>query len=111
MYNPNSGYVMTQGHGGVPMAVPMQAGGGMVAAQTVTPGAQEGQPQMVMVPFSSAMGHQHQYVSQAAPYGASGYQPQQVEMPPVRGQGQYVTLESEQVRYTRRSPVSHTATT
>lgn len=97
MYHPNSGYVMTQGPGGVPMAVPMQAGGGMVAVQTVTPGAQEGQPRMVMVPVSSAMGNQHQYVPQVAPYGATGYQPQQVEMPPAHGQGQYVTLENEQV--------------
>ena len=73
MYTANSGYVMTQGPGGVPMAVPMQAGGAMVAIQTVSPGTQQGQPQMVMVPVSGAMGHQHQYIT--APYGATGYRP------------------------------------
>ncbi|KAL9961758.1 hypothetical protein ACROYT_G030772 [Oculina patagonica] len=54
MYTANTGYVMTQGPGGVPVAIPMQAGGGMVAVQTVTPGAQGCQPQMVMVPVSGA---------------------------------------------------------
>ncbi|KAJ7376823.1 hypothetical protein OS493_032289 [Desmophyllum pertusum] len=98
MYPTNTGYVMTQGPGGVPVAVPMQsmqpmqqmqqmqpmqAGGGMIAVQTVAPGAQEGQPQMVMVPVSGAM--------------ATGYQPQQVEMPPSYGHGQYTTLQNEQV--------------
>ncbi|XP_078382695.1 uncharacterized protein LOC144665333 [Oculina patagonica] len=103
MYTANTGYVMTQGPGGVPVAVPMQAGGGMVAVQTVTPGAQGGQPQMVMVPVSGAGSYQPQ-LAQAAPAGAmttayqpqfaqvapagamaTGYQPQHVEMPPSYG--------------------------
>ena len=95
-YTANPGYVMTQGPG-VPMAVPMQAGGGMVAVQTTTTGTQEGQPQMVLVPVSGAMGYQHQYAPQPAPHGATGYQPQQVQMPPVHLQGQCVALENEQV--------------
>ena len=100
MYTANTGYVMTHGAGGVPVAIPMQAGGGMVALQTVTPGAQAGQPQMVMVPVSGAGGYPPQ-LAQAAPPGtmitgyqphqvqvapagavASGYQPQQAQMPP-----------------------------
>ena len=91
------GSFMSQAPGGVPVTVPIQAGGDIVAVQTVTSGAQEGQPQMVMVPVSGTTGHQHQYVTQVAPYGATGYQPQQVEMLPAHGQGQYVTLKSEQV--------------
>ena len=59
MYTANSGY-------GVPMAMPMQAGGGMVAVQAAATGTQGGQPQMVMVPVSGAMGNQHQYAPQAA---------------------------------------------
>jgi len=97
MYTANTGYVMTQGPGGVPMAMPMQAGSGMVAVQATTTGIQGGQPQMVMVPVSGAMGNQHQYTPQAAHQGASGYQPQQVQMPPAYEQGQHVTLENEQV--------------
>ena len=98
LYTANAGYVMTQGPGGAPVAIPMQAGGGMVAVQTVTPGAQGGQPQMVMVPVSGAQGYQPQFV-QAAPAGAmgTGYQPQQVETPPSYGQGQYMAQQNEQV--------------
>ncbi len=115
MYTANTGYVMTQGPGGVPVAVPMQAGGGMVAVQNVTPGAQGGQPQMVMVPVSAAGNYQPQLAqavpagamttayqpqfAQVAPAGAmaTGYQHQHVEMPPSYGQGQYVTQQNEQV--------------
>ena len=97
MYTANTGYVMAQGPGGVPLAMPMQAGGGMVAVQATTPGTQGGQPQMVLVPVSGAMGNQHQYAPQAAPQGATGYQTQQVQLPPAYGQGQYVTRENEQV--------------
>ena len=84
MYSAGTGYVMTQGHGGVPMVMPMQAGGGMVAVQATTSGTQGVQPQMVPVPVSGAT-------------GATGYQPQQVQMPPAHGQVQYVTQENEQV--------------
>lgn len=97
MYTANTGYVMTQGPSGVPMAMPMQAGGGMVAVQATTTGTQGGQPQMVLVPVSGAMGNQHQYTPQAAQHGARGYQPQQVQLPPAHGRGQCVTLENEQV--------------
>ena len=97
MYTANTGFVMTQGPSGVPMAMPMQAHGGMIAVQATTTGTQEGQPQMVPVPVSGAMGNLHVYAPQAAPHGAISYQPQQVHMPPAHGQGQYVTMENEQV--------------
>ena len=115
MYTANTGYVMAQGHGSAPVAIPMQASGGMVAVQTVTPGAQGGQPQMVMVPVSGAGGYPPQ-LAQAAPAGAmptgyqphqvqvgpagavaTGYQPQQAQMPPSYAQGQYMTQQNEQV--------------
>ena len=74
---------MTQGLAGVPVAVPMQSNHGMVTLQTVTPGAQEGQPQMVLVPVSGADGNQSQLV-QVVPYAtmASSYQTHQIPMPP-----------------------------
>ncbi len=92
MYTANTGYVMTQAPAGVPVATPMQAGGDMVAVQTVTPGAQGGQLQMVMVPFSGAEGYQPQFI-QVIPDGgmSTGYQPQQAEMPPPYEQGQLQT--------------------
>ena len=95
IYTANTGYVMTQGG---PVAIPMQAGAGMVAVQTVTPGAQGGQPQMVMVPVSGAEGYPPHLV-QSAPAGAmaTGYQPQQVQSPPPYAQGQYMTKQNEQV--------------
>lgn len=97
MYTASTGYVVTQGPSGVPMAMPMQAGGGMVAVQATTTGTQGGQPQMVPVPVSGAMGNLHLYAPQAAPHGATSYQPQQVQMPLVHGQVQYVPPENEQV--------------
>ena len=97
MYTANTGYVMTQGPGGVPMAMPLQAAGGMIAVQATTTGTQGGQAQMVPVPVSGAMGNLHLYAPQAAPHGATCYQPQQVQMPPAHGQGPYVTQENEQV--------------
>ena len=98
IYTANAGYVMTQGPGGAPVAIPMQAGGGMVPVRTVRPGAQGAQSQMVMVPVSGAEGYHPQLV-QAAPAGAmaTGYQPQHVEMPPSYAQGQYVAQQNEQV--------------
>ena len=98
IYTTNTGYIMTQGPGGAPVAIPMQGGGGMVAVQTVTPGAQGAQSQMVMVPVSGAEGYQPQLV-QVAPAGAmaTGYQPEHVEMPPAYAQGQYVAQQNEQV--------------
>ena len=73
-----AGYVITQGPDGVPVAVPVQAGGGMVAVQTS--GTQENQPPMVPVP----MGGQPMN-AQAAPTGglfATGYPAQQEDKPP-----------------------------
>ncbi len=98
MYTANTGYVMTQGHGGVPVAIPMQAGGGIVAVQSVTPGAQGGQRQMVMVPVSGAGSYQP-HLAQAAPAGAMaiGYQPQQAEMSQSDGQGQCMMQQNTQV--------------
>jgi len=69
----NPGYVTVQGPGGVPMAAPLQAGGGMVSVQTTTVGTQESKPQMVLVPVSGARGYQHQYAAAAAPHGATIY--------------------------------------
>lgn len=86
MYTANSGYFMTQGLAGVPVAVLMQSSGG----------AQEGQSQMV--PVSGAGGNQPQLV-QVAPYGtmASGCQPQRIDMPPSYEEGQYATQQNQQV--------------
>ncbi|XP_078382817.1 uncharacterized protein LOC144665439 [Oculina patagonica] len=96
MYTANTGYVLTQGPGSAPVAIPMQTAGGMVAVQTVTPGAQGGQPQIVMVPVSASGVYQSQ-LAPYAPAGATGYQPQQAEMPPPYGQEQYMTQRNAQV--------------
>jgi len=112
MYAPNSGYFTAQYPGGVPVAVPMQAGGGMVPVQTVTPGPQGSQPQMVVVPVSGMVGNQPQF-AQIATSGAmtTGYQPQfaqvatsgamatayQPQAPPAYGQGSYAKVENDEV--------------
>jgi len=112
MYAPDSGYAVTQYPGGVPVGVPMQAGGGMVPIQTTTPGPQGGQPQMVIVPVSGMVGNQPQF-AQTATSGAmtTGYQPQFVQVatsgamatayqpqaPPTYGQGGYTKMENEEV--------------
>ena len=82
MYTDNRDFVMTQATGGGPVAVPMQAGCDRVAVQTLTPGAQGGQPQMVMVPVSGTEGYQPQ-LNQSAPAGSvsTGNLPRQAEMP------------------------------
>ena len=69
MYPVNSGYAMTQGPGGFPVASQMELSGG----------PQEGQPQAL--------------------HGAmtSGYQSQRIDMPPSYQEGQYVTQQSQQV--------------
>ena len=99
MHTTSSGFVMTQGLGGVPLAVPMQSNHGMVALQTVTPGAQEGQPQMVLVPVSGKDGNQPQ-LFQVVPYGtmASGHQPHYIDMPPPSyEEGQHTAQQNQQV--------------
>ena len=111
MYAP-SGYPMTQYPGGVPVTVPMHAGGGMVPIQTVPPGPQGGHPPMVVVPVSGMVGSQPQF-AQTATSGAmtTGYQPQFVQVatsgamattyqpqaPPSYGQGGYTKMESDEV--------------
>ena len=69
MYPVNSGYAVTQGPGGFPVASQMELSGG----------PQEGQPQAL--------------------HGAmiSGYQSQRIDMPPSYQEGQYVTQQSQQV--------------
>ena len=94
---------------GVPVAVPMQAGSGMVPVQAVTPGPQGGQPQMVVVPVSGMVGNQPQFATSGAM--ATGYQPQfaqaatsgdiatayQPQVKPTYGQGGYTKFENEEV--------------
>ena len=107
----NTGFAVSQMPGG-PVAVPMQTVGGMVAVQAVPQG---GQPQMIMMPVSGAVGGhppvvqvptsgamiggQSQFV-QVTPTGAAatGYQPQQVDVSQSYGQGQYMVLQDGQVR-------------
>ncbi|KAL9961014.1 hypothetical protein ACROYT_G029893 [Oculina patagonica] len=73
---------MTQGPR-VPVAVPIQAGGGMVPVQTIEPGAQGGPLQLVTTPVSGADGYQPQMVQAvAAEAMTTGNQPLQVDMPP-----------------------------
>ena len=68
-YTANPGYVMVQGPDGVPMPVPVQAGGGMVSVQTIIAGTQETKPQ----PVSGAAVYQHQYSAAAAPHRPTSY--------------------------------------
>ena len=105
---------MAQYPGGAPLTIPMQGGSGMVPVQTVTPGSQEGQPQMVAVPVSGMVGNQTQF-AQIATSGATettGFQPQfaqvatpgamattyQPQAPPSYRRGGYTKLENEDVR-------------
>ena len=108
----NSGHAMTQYPGYVPVAVPMQAGSGMVPVQGVTPGPQGSQPQMIVVPVFGMVGNQPQF-AQIATSGAitTGYQPQfalvatsgamatvhQPQVKPTYGQGGYMKMENEQL--------------
>jgi len=76
------GDVITQGPNGVPVAVPVQAGSGMVAFQSSA--AQDSQPSMILVPASEAVEGQHLMV-QSPPYAAmpaTGFLPQEAEKPP-----------------------------
>ena len=98
MHAPNSGYVMTQYPGGVPVAVPMQAGGDLVPVQNVPPGPQGGQPQIVVVPVSGAMttGYQPQF-AQVATSGAMATAYQSQAPPPTYGEGGYTKMEKYEV--------------
>ena len=62
-----AGDVMAQGPGGSPVAVPVQAGGGMIAFQSSA--AQYSQPSMILVPTSEVVDSQHLMV-QSPPYAA-----------------------------------------
>jgi len=94
MYSPNSGSVMNQYPSGVSLAVPMQAGSGMIPIKTVTPGPQGDQPQMAVVPVSGMVGNQPQF-AQVATSGAmaTAYQRQE---PPTYGHGGYTKLENDE---------------
>ena len=120
----NTSYGMGQFPIGGPVAGPMQASGGTVTLQNVTPGPQGPQPQFVAVPVSGGVGTQPQFV-QVATSGAMttghqpisvplGYppqlvhgsaagnmttvnQPQQVDMTQTSGHGNYSRLTNEQV--------------
>ncbi|XP_078382698.1 uncharacterized protein LOC144665335 [Oculina patagonica] len=98
MYTANPGYAMTPFPVGVPAAVPLQADGGMVTMQTVIPGAQAGQPQMVVIPVSGGVSTQSHLVEVAAPSNmtATVYQPPQVEIPQSSRHGGYMRLTNEQ---------------
>ena len=86
-------FFMTQYPGGVPVAVPMQAGsGGMVPVQAVTPGPQGGQPQMVVVPVSGMVGNQAQFATSGAM--ATARQPQ---VTTTDGKGGYRRMVNEEV--------------
>jgi len=94
LYTASSGFVMTQGLGGVPVAVPMQSNCGMVALQTVTPRVQEGQPQIVLVPVSAAEGNQPQLV-QVVPYGTMATHHTDMS-PPSYEEAQHATQQNRQ---------------
>ena len=77
-----AGYIMTQGADGVPVAIAVQAGGGMIAIQAS--GTQGDQPPLVRVPVSGAAGGQHVMV-QTPPHAAMSATdslPQEAEKPP-----------------------------
>lgn len=98
MYTVNPGYTMTPFPVGGPVAVPMQAGGGMVAMQTVTPESHERQPQIVIVPVSGALGYPPHLVQDPTSEDMTAvYQPQQVETPESSRHGGYTRLTNEQV--------------
>ena len=98
MYTVNPGYTMTPFPVSGPAAGPMQAGGGMVAVQTVTPGAQGGQSQMVIAPVSGALGYSPQLVQvDTSEAMTTVYEPQQDEITQSSGRGGYIRLRNEQV--------------
>ena len=70
---------MTQASGGFPAAViPMQSGGDIVADQTITPGTQVNQLQVILPPESREVNNP------PPPYEAvaSGHQTSQIDRPP-----------------------------
>ena len=81
-------YLIIQGPDGSPVAVPVQAVDGMVTVQV--PRSQGSQPPMVLMPSSGAVGGEPHAVE------ATGYPPQEGEMPSLYGYGQY-TPQNEEV--------------
>ena len=69
---------MIQASSGVPVAVRMQTGVGIVEDQTVTPEAQDNEPQIVLLPDSREVND----LPPSYETVASGYQTLQVDMPP-----------------------------
>lgn len=99
MYNANPNYAMTPFPvSGGPLSGQVQPGGGMVTVQTVPPGAQVPQFQMVMVPFSGAVGTQPQF-AQVPTSGVMTppYQPPPIVVPPTSVHGGKETPAGEQV--------------
>ena len=82
MYTVNPGNAMNPFPVGTSTTFPMQNGGGMVAVQAATPGSQQVQPQIVMVPVSGAGAGM--VTTQTMPAGSLG-SPPQVVMVPVSG--------------------------
>ena len=81
IYTANTtGYVMTQGVDGVPVAIPVQAGGGMVAMQASH--AQAAQPPMVLVPVSGGIEGQSAMVQVAPTIPGTVSVPQEAVKPP-----------------------------
>ena len=76
-----AGYIVTQGPDGVPVPIPVQAGGGIRAVEPS--GAQVYQPPMVLVPVSGATGQP--VMVQSPPHAAipsTIFLPQEEERPP-----------------------------
>ncbi|KAL9961016.1 hypothetical protein ACROYT_G029895 [Oculina patagonica] len=88
----SAGYVMTQGPGGAPMAIPIQTSGGVVAVQTLIPVVQVSQPQIIMVPVSAVEGYQPNMVQAAASEAMTiEYETLQVDMPPPYEEVEHMT--------------------
>ncbi len=98
MYTANPSYSITHFPVGGPAADPMQAGGNMVIVQTLTSGAQAGQPQMVVIPASGVVSTRPQ-LAQVVTSGAmaTGFQLQQIEMSQISENGEYMTLTNEHI--------------
>ena len=89
------GCVVIQGPDGIPVAVPTQSVDGMVAVQAS--GVQGSQPPMVLLPTSGAVEDPPLIfqVSSSHTVPATGYPPQQTEMPPPYEHVQYTPLNEE----------------
>ena len=102
----SGGYIMGQGPGGVPVAFPVQAAGGVVTVPAGAVGVhpqmhpQVMQPQMVQMPPGGVVHGAGQLQMYPAPAGALGMQPQIVQVPTsggLVGQAQVVQGQMVQV--------------